>query len=130
LRLDDPAQVSLPDDVLTALGDLRPEQFEEFVRHQRRFLVGWWETRDVDYLHSLADALAGFTRERKRAQLGLAQTLPAAGSAIGTLAGAGSPIGGLIGTGVKWALDRRKTDAERVRIRIQETMGHRMSEHH
>jgi len=129
LRLDNRVQVALPDDVLTALGDMRAEQFVEFVDRQRRPVVRWWETGDIDYLHELSDALAGFARDRKRHPLGIAQTLPAAGSAAGTLAGGGGgPIGGLIGTGAKWALDRRKSDAERVRIRIQETMEQRVSE--
>jgi hypothetical protein len=129
LRLDDPTHVPLPKDVLTALGDLHPRQFEEFVHRHRRVIVRWWNTREVDSLHALADALAGFARERKRVGLGLAQTLPPAGAAIGTLAaGAGGPIGGLIGTGGKVALERRRTDTERVRIRVQEAIEDRLAQ--
>lgn len=129
LRLDDPTHVPLPDDVLTALGDLDPRQFQEFVHSHRRVVVSWWATREVDALHALADALSEFTRQRKRGPLGLAQTLPPAGSAIGTLAGgAGGPIGGLIGLGGKAALERRRTDPERVRIRIQEAIEDRVTE--
>ncbi len=105
LRLDDPTHVALPEDVLTALGDLHSRQFQEFVYNNRRVIVRWWRTREVDALHALAEAVAGFTRQRKRAALGLAQTLPPAGAAIGTLAGgAGGALGGLIGTGGKAVL--------------------------
>lgn len=132
LALDRPSQVSLPDDVLTALGDLEPGQFEKFVHQHRRTIVGLWETHHLDDLKSLADALAGFARERPRPGLGLAQTLPAAGVTAGTIMGAagGAPIGGLIGTVGKTVLDRGKTDAERVRMRVQEAMTNRVLERH
>lgn len=129
LRLDDPTHVPLPDDVLTALGDLQPGQFQEFVHAQRRAIDRWWTAGEVDALHALADALTAFARERKRAALGVAQTLPPAGTLLGALAGgAGGPIGGLIGTGGKAALERRRTETERVRIRILEASEDRLSE--
>jgi hypothetical protein len=130
LQLDQPCQVPLPDDVLTALGDLQPADFSEFVRRHRRTIVRLWAQHRLDDLHAVADALAGFVRERQRPGLGIAQTLPAAGGAAGTLAGGlGGPIGGVIGTVGKVILDRRKTDTERVRIRVQEAMMDRLSEH-
>lgn len=41
LRMDAPTHVPLPDDVLTALGDLQTRQFEEFVDTHRRVILSW-----------------------------------------------------------------------------------------
>jgi hypothetical protein len=128
LELDSPKHVPLPDDVLTTLGDLQGEEFQEFIRRQRRAIVRLWEAPSDDALHQLADALAQLTRQRERAPLGIAQLLPTAGGTVGALAGgAGAPIGGLIGTFGKAILDRQKTEPERVRIRVEEAVKSRIT---
>lgn len=128
LRLDDPTEVPLPDDVLTALGDLQPGQFEALVYDVRRELGRWWEVADVNALKVIADELARFARERTRGGLGIIEALPAAGTAVGAAVGTlGGPVGGLIGTGGKLALTRRRSEPERIRLRIIESALDRAS---
>lgn len=128
LRRDEPTAVPLPEGVLTALGDLEEAQFVEFVRRHRRDLVRWWETKEVDDLHRVADGLADLGLQRDRPSVGLVQTLPAAGSAAGAaLGGLGGPVGGLIGSASKAALERRRSDSERLRLRVLEAIEDRVS---
>lgn len=121
-----PVQVPLPDDVLTALGDLPAEDFEQLVHANRRWIVRLWTSRSVADLDAVADGIAAAPREAGVRSLGIAEGLPAAGGVMGALlGGVGGPLGVFIGTAAKGALERRENEPERIRLRVQEAAIHR-----
>jgi hypothetical protein len=128
--------IELPEGVISGLGSLEAHEFGSLVQSNYRGLTDWWLDGVDGGLRKVTDSLTAMSGTTDRPPLGICQYLaPVIGATAGVSTSqlTGNPaVGGFVGTVVgalsQGVLARRRSEPQRVRLRILNAFADRRRE--